>query len=248
MKYLIPLIVFAAIMTGCAANNPVAPATAVTPSLEKQNMSSAYDGRYRLWGEFIFFIDAEHDKIDVVPQRQGRFHLNALKFLEENGKNFLKITGLKNNGDGTFDLGVQIKHPFLGHPEYTGFDVKGIIMFNGSWEVEGDDDRPPYPEPFRVSWRKLGDPQVLNADGYTLRWSPSYDSGLPQPIFNYWEGKWATGTPTANLNAYKNFYTDENRHMFRDYGQVPVTYKIWLPTGQPIIAGYAVEACWEPPL
>ncbi|MFH1676639.1 MAG: hypothetical protein ABIC40_06395, partial [bacterium] len=47
--------------------------------------------------------------------------------------------------------------------------------------------------------------------------------------------------------AYKNFYTDENRHMFRDYGQVPVTYKIWLPAGQPIIASYAVEACWEPP-
>ncbi|MFH1675420.1 MAG: hypothetical protein ABIC40_00240, partial [bacterium] len=75
----------------------------------------------------------------------------------------------------------------------------------------------------------------------------SYDSGSGLPIFNYWPGKWSNGTPTANLNAYKDFYTDENRHMFRDYGQITQTYKIWLPAGQPIIAGYAVEACWEPP-
>jgi hypothetical protein len=36
--------------------------------------------------------------------------------------------------------------------------------------------------------------------------------------------------------------------MFTSYGQVERTYKIWLPPGQPVVAGYAVEACWEPPL
>jgi hypothetical protein len=209
--------------------------------------SQAPDGRYRLWGEWSIFIDETHTKVDVVPRRQGRFHLNALKFLEDTCKNCLQVTKIKNNGDGTIDLTVRITHPFPGHPEFTGFDVKGIIMFNGSWENEGCHYFPPWPEPFRVSWRGLGDPQVLNADGYTLRWSPWYDSGKEQAIFNYWEGKYATGTPTANLNAYLDFYTDEDRHMFKHYGIVTRTYRIWVPPGEPVVAAYAVEACWEPP-
>jgi hypothetical protein len=49
------------------------------------------------------------------------------------------------------------------------------------------------------------------------------------------------------LNAFLNFYNDEKRHMFRDDGAVSRTYHIWLPSGQPVIAGYAIEACWEPP-
>jgi hypothetical protein len=183
----------------------------------------------------------------LVPVRNARFHLNALKFLEEYCTDCLKIVSLKNNGDSTVDLTVRITHPFPGLPQYTGFDVKGIIMFDGSWEREGYQYYPPYPEPFRVSWRKLGDPQLLNADGYTIRWSPWYDSGSDLPIFNYWEGKYATGTPTANVNGYLNFYTHENRHMFYTDGSVNRTYKIWLPPGEPVTAGYAVEACWEPP-
>jgi hypothetical protein len=209
---------------------------------------SVYDGPYRLWAEGNFFIDETHEKVDVVPKRQGRFHLNALKFLEDYCANCLQVTKIKNNGDSTIDLTVKIKHPFEGHPEYTAFDVKGIIMFNGSWTDEGYQFFLPYPEPFRVSWRKLGDPQVLNADGYTIRWSPSYDSGQSEPIFNYYEGKYASGIPNANVNAFINFYTDENRHMFSTNGIVSKTYKIWLPPGEPVVAGYAVEACWEPPL
>jgi len=88
----------------------------------------------------------------------------------------------------------------------------------------------------------------LNPDGYTIRWSPTYDQGNTEPIFNYWEGKYASGTPTAHVNAFKNFYTDEARHMFRDNGTVQKTYHIFLPEGETVVAGYAVEACWEPPL
>ena len=71
-----------------------------------------------------------------IPEREGRFHLNALKFLESYCTDCLKIMGIKNNGDGTIDLTVQITHPFKGHPEYTGLDVKGIIMFNGSHALD----------------------------------------------------------------------------------------------------------------
>jgi hypothetical protein len=249
MRYTVLAVIFLMGVVGCAREGsaPISPSIKELPQASLSRPQQLEDS-HRLWMEYIFYFDKEHNNVEVAPRREGRFHLNALKFLEEYCTNCLQITGIKNNGDGTIDLTVKITHPFTGYPEYTGFDVKGIIMFDGSWEVEGVDYIPPWPDPFRVSWRKLGDPQVLNADGYSLRWSPSYDSGLPQPIYNYWPGKYSSGTPTANLNAYLDFYTDENRHMFTSYGQVERTYKIWLPPGQPVVAGYAVEACWELPL
>jgi len=249
MRYMAILAVFAVILFGCAhaGQNPTVP-------VEERGLSSPHpsgagrDAPYRLLGEWRLFINAEHDRVDVVPRRDPHFHLNALKFLEEYCKDCLRITGIKNNGDGTIDLTVQITHPFPGLPEYTGFDVKGIMMFNGSAELWTDHyGHLPIPYLCMVSWRELGDPEVLNPDGYTFRWSPVYQSGSAMPIFNYWQGKYAKGAPNAGINAYLNFYTDEERHMFRTGGQVSRTYRIWLPPGEPVIAGYAVEACWEPP-
>jgi hypothetical protein len=166
--------------------------------------------------------------------------------LEEPCSDCVKILSIKNNGDSTIDLTVQIRHPKPGHAEFTGFDVKGILMFNGSYEMPSLEIGPPYPDPFRISWRLRGDAEVLNPDGYTVRWSPSYNSGSSAPLLNYWPGKYSHGTPTANINAYLDFYSDENRHMFANYSTVNRVYHIYLPPG-PVVAGYAVEACWEPP-
>jgi hypothetical protein len=240
------LAILVAVITGCA-RDPVSPPSDSDSQLQLKPQASAQEGPYRLWGEWTLYFDVSHENVDLVPVRNSRFHLNALKFLESYCSDCLKIVSLKNNGDSTVDLTVRITHPFPGLPQYTGFDVKGIIMFDGSWENPGSYYQPPWPEPFRLSWRKLGDPQLLNADGYTIRWSPWYESGSDLPIFNYWEGKYATGTPTANVNGYLNFYTNYNRHMFYTDGSVNRTYKIWLPPGEPVTCGYAVEACWEPP-
>jgi hypothetical protein len=241
-----------AVVTGCA-RDPVVPPSNYDEQPALSGSSDVWEGPYRLWGEWDLLINDTHERIDVVPRRQGRFHLNALKFLESYCSDCLKITGLKNNGDGTIDLTVQITHPFPGMPQYTGFDVKGIIMFNGSHEIVnyyGDQTLPKFPlwpDSYHVSWERMGDPELLNADGYTWRWSPSYDSGSSMPIFNYWEGKYAHGIPTANINGYKDFFTNSDRHMFETGKQASATYHVWLPPG-PVTAGYAVEACWEPPI
>ena len=100
---------------------------------------------------------------------------------------------------------------------------------------------------FRISWREMGDPELLNPDGYTPRWSPDYDSGSEMPVFNYWRGRFASGVPNADLNAYLNFCSNEERHMFSVDSEVSRTYTIYMPADK-IVAGYAVEACWEPPL
>ena len=249
MQIILILTMLAAITVGCA-RDPVTPSNIYDEPHKLKPASDADSGPYRLFGEWTFYIDESHENITVVPKRQPRFHLNALKFLESYCTDCVKPLKLKNNGDGTVDLTIMIKHPFPGMAEYTAFDVKGIIMFQGSHEIKYPSKYtkfyPLYPGPYHVSWHRLGDPELLNADGYSYRWSPSYDSGSNQPIFNYWEGKFAKGSPTANINGYKNFYTKEERHIFETDKHATATYHISLPPG-PVVVGYAVEACWEPP-
>jgi hypothetical protein len=252
MRYIATLAVFAVILFGCAhaGRNPVVPVAPGGDQIEPTDLAALAvdrDGPHRLLGSWTFYIDSAHERVDVVPRRDPHFHLNGLRFLEEYCKNCLQITSILNNGDGTIDLTVRITHPFKGFPQYTGFDVKGIIMFNGSYEYPNSGFYKELPKPiFRVSWRERGDPEVLNPDGYVIRWSPQWQSGSTAPIFNYWEGRFARGVPNADLNAYLNFYSHEERHMFASDASVSRTCHIWLPPG-PVVAGYAVEACWEPP-
>jgi len=255
MRHMAILTVFAVILCGCASS-PTSPAVRDIDQQAGALSQEVVDmiGVHRLWGEWRLFFDETHTRVDAIPVRSGRFHLNVLKFLEEYCKNCLQITSIHNNGDGTIDLTVRITHPFPGLPQYTGFDVKGIIMFNGShavpwWSLAGvypGGEPPPDNNWFHVSWKEVGDPELLNPDGHTVLWSPWWPSGSNMPVFNYWPGKYSAGTPTANINAYINFYTDEERHMFRCDGSVQRTYHIWLPPG-PVVAGYAIDACWEPP-
>lgn len=247
MRTLLVLILGVLTIAGCgnAVKNPLSVDN--SPKLSSETLDRALSDSHYLWGEWEFYIDESHENIDVVPRRNSRFHLNALKFLEEYCADCLKITNVVNNGDGTIDLSIRLSHPFKGFPQYTGFDVKGIIMFEGSYEMPNDYPTVPIPDPVRISWRKLGDPELINPDGYSHRWYPGYESGSELPIFNYWEGKHAKGTPSAHLNAYRNFYSIEERHIFETDASVARTYKIWLPPGEPVTVGYAVDASWEPP-
>jgi hypothetical protein len=73
------------------------------------------------------------------------------------------------------------------------------------------------------------------------------NTGSSFPLLNYWQGKYASDQePNGNLNAFLNFYTHEDRHMFAVSGNIERTYHIYLPPG-PIVAGYSVEANWVPP-
>jgi len=250
----IPIILCAILLLFTACTDAPSP---VTPSSTDDNVcteSLTRDiyGNHVCWGEYTLYFSGDHESVAITPKRQGRFHLNTLRFLEEYCTDCLEITNINNNGDGTIDMTVRITHPFPDNPEYTGFDVKGIIMFHGSHEVLWVSQKIwPYGSfdnlnTVIVSWAELGDPEVLNADGYSPLWTGYWESGSDMPIFNYWPGKYSKGSPNAKLNAFLNFHTDEERHMFRVNGHVDRTYHISLPPG-PVTAGYAIDACWEPP-
>jgi len=248
MRHLVLISALLVLITGCSSggSGPV-----IIP-VDEQDLSGGtetpFDYPYMLWGQWEIYIDESHTTATITPKRESRFHLNTLKFLEEYCDDCVKIANLENLGDSTVLMDVMIIHPFPFHPEYTGFDVKGIMMFDGSYEFPFESTKYGLPNPyFLISWREAGDPEVLNADGYTNRWTPYYDSGSDLPIFNYWEGIYSSGTPSAHLNAYRNFYTDPMRHVFQTNQAAVRTYHIFLPEGEAVVAGYAVEACWVPP-
>jgi hypothetical protein len=249
------LICLAAILLFGCAHDPVAPGTSVDPSINSGDLQTTTGGYisihnpHKLWAVGNLYFDADHDNVELVPIRMGGIHLNVLKFFESSCNNCVLITGIANNGDGTFNLSIEITHPFPNHPELTVFDPKLILMFQGSHVIpENKDYLPLYPLDWRLSWRLMGDPEVLNADGYTYFWSPAYDSGVLLPIFQYWEGKYAFGgVPTANLNAYLDYYSNEERHMLESGKSVERIFHISLPSG-PSQAGYALDVCWEPPV
>jgi hypothetical protein len=257
MKLNTLIILVTILLFGCA-HDPVAPVMSVDSSINAGDIQTTAGGDisfhdpHKLWAAGNLYIDADHDTVELVPFRFGGIHLNVLKFFETSCDECVLITGASKNVDGTFNLAIRITHPFPNHKELTVFDPKLILMFQGSHEIPrgGSTEFPIYPlnpQNYWLSWRLMGDPELLNPDGWTYRWSPWYDSGLPNPIFNYWGGKYAFGgTPTANINGYLDYYSNEDRHMLESGASVERSFHLSLPAG-PIIAGYALDVCWEPP-
>jgi hypothetical protein len=195
-----------------------------------------------LWGYWDICIDQNGYSYEIVPRRDVAFHLNARRFLEE-GPCFhcLNILGVQPSGHGSLLVDVELKHPFMGLNVYTGFDVRGIAIFPGSrpWPANG----------LVTSESDLGEGELLNPDGYTRLFNPlEYPPGSGAfPILEYSHGKYASADPETTLNAFKVYYSSENRRFFSSWESVTVTYDIKKPGG-PILFGYAVDACWKPPI
>jgi hypothetical protein len=98
----------------------------------------------------------------------------------------------------------------------------------------------------------------MNSDGYTSAFSPEENDTLwwlndiwqkmdDLPIFGYYHGKFASGENLGNINGYKHYWSNENRHMFEVNKTVTRTYIIRPPAIGPIEASYVVYAHWFEP-
>ena len=228
---------------GCSGSSPV---TQVVPELSKD---VAHQSSHYTWGLWQFVADPEAQTLDVMQLRQGNFHLNALPFLEPPPLLNLTLETLEFNGDIiTADIGFR--HPFLGLTEFTGYDVAGILITNGS--ITGFDD-----SDLRMAGE--GDTRLLNPDGYSRWWNPTEFPLNPGTIFGYTDG--LLGAPdsfadyNSTLNGYK-YFTDDldpgdpvsavdpaSRGIF-SAGQKNVrTFEIQLGIDG-LIFNYAVDASW----
>jgi len=244
--------------SGCAGNrNLVAPAAPETQS--EMTLGTLDHGRqsetppHTLWGLWQFTADIEAGTLDVIQLREGNFHLNALLFLEPPALVNLTLESLKIIGD-TVDADIGLRHPFLGLTEFTGFDVCGILITNGSLTGFSDST---------LRMAGANDTHLVNADGYSRWWNPAEFPVNNKTMFAYQDGLLGTKDSSANynstLNAYK-YYCDglgandplssvglEKRGMFSAGAKNIRHYTIKLG-GAGLVFNYAVDACWVFPV
>ncbi len=234
---------------GCSGGESTVSAPGITdPAKSNQAINS-----HGLWGLWQGVIDTQAEMIEFVPLRIAELHLNALPFLEPPLYLYLSVEHLQFNGD-EIEVDIGLRHPFLGLNQFTGFDVCGIFITNGS--VTGFSDP-------AIMMPGEGETRLLNPDGYSRWWNPTEFPVNPGTIKGYTDG--LLGNPysvaefNCTLNGYKYFCDDlaeitdtldavtlENRGMF-NAGQKNVRcYIIKLGAGG-LVFNYAVDACWKFP-
>ncbi len=239
------------LICGCSGNStqPVSPENPVSsPGLTvREELGVSPDGaNHYLMNYGYIFVDPNHPdspQLEVIPVRQGEFHLNVLKLLEISPcTDCFRVVGFDFPEPGKLNLDILIEHPWA-DLDYSVFDVRAIIMFNGSHEfpICGKSTSDP----------ALGDGVVLNPDGCTALYNGSTVTASCGEFKKYFQGELATWlVPDSDINGYKYFITDNpsnNRNAFYA-GSVDVrTFSLQLP---PItwVIGYAVDASWEPPI
>lgn len=198
---------------------------------------------HSLWGFYRIRVDPTRDVTEIVPVRDASIHWNVLKWLEQGPcTTCLKITKAVPSGNGTVLIDIQIKHPFP-NPNLTGFDVRGIAMFAGSWQFLTK----------AVPDRLQGDGELVNADGFTALYNTYTEGEGPDGMQGYVEGKMAHHFYwLATLNGFKRHVSDDpenTRNAFYAGDSVTATYEIDMPDDPLMFEfGYAVDASWATPL
>jgi hypothetical protein len=231
--------VIANFISGCAGS-PVEPDNTHTLPVTKIPGSSPTG--HQLWGYWIIHSENPDKPLEVIPARQALMHLNIINFLESSScSDCLKFAFAGDGPDGSKNIDVTIKHPpYLNKTNFTGFDVRGITILNGSkYFAESG---------LTMSLSELGDGELINADGYTTLHNPET---LGNGIEGYIKGKFASSElPNATLNGYKRHVTEEADNIRNAFyaGKIStVTYQIKFPSG-PFTFGYAIDASWAPPI
>ena len=238
--------IFLMAMFGCSGSSEV-----VVPEDNPPALAQSTDS-HQLWGMWQFVADPEAQTLDVVQLRGMEMHLNALPFLEPPALVNLTLESIEFNGNIiTADIGLR--HPFLGLTEFTGFDVSGIFITNGSVSGFTDSD---------IVMPGDGDTRLLNPDGYSRWWNPN-EYPDDSTIFGYTDG--LLGAPDSfadyncTVNGYK-YYSDslETADNIGDLdpsdlgifsaGQKNVRrFEIELGT-EGLIFNYAIDANWQFPI
>jgi len=210
------------------------------------------------WDIGLYRVSEDHLTLEKLIIRSPDLHYNINMFVEPPSCSYCLTLGKpKIDPDGSIEIKVTLRHPFLAQPKYTGFDVRGTIMFPATryWKTKGYMYTVyQYPVfegkiPLYFSRSEDGGAQLLNADGYTFYLFPGLDLGpeFDQPVFNYSKGVHAYGPdPDSTVNGFKLFTNDPQRRMFKVSDVISRIYHIAPPEGE-FVFGYVVDASWAPP-
>ena len=243
-------VIFLLLMAGCAgrgADNPVSlsPDTVIENGLTDAQSRDAQSSSHYLWGYYLISIDGKTLDSEIVPVRNAGSHFNILNYLEKSPcTDCMKISGIIPYLDGTLNATITLKHPFK-IANLTGFDVRGIAMFNGSRL---------FPESgLMASDRTLGDGELINPDGFTTLYNSTTEGMGFGGMQGYIKGKFGTKQyPNALLNGYVRFATEtavNTRNAFLSGQSISKSYLIAKPQAPNLwVFGYVIDASWAPPI
>ena len=251
------------LLPACSSGTDPVSVNADEPAVSEARSNAGYIP----WAACDFVIARDGSEWEVSPNRMASatwgYHLNAVKLLEVSpGRNCIRIEKIEVLDNGDLAVDISITHPY-DHPCYTGFDVRGIIMFPAS-QLASDPElyeqkygKPPRHWHYKWSSYLKGDAELMNPDGRTTLWAPDYgylyhpetnyelEDGFP--IFDYYEGWMASGEDFGIVNGFRHYYSNETRHMFEVNETVTRTFIIRPPAEGPIEASYSVYAHWVEP-
>jgi len=259
MKRSLVLIVFAfviAILVGCAGAG-VAPTSPNVdqpgggidnaPDLTGAAQAETQSSGHALLGYWDVLVNAEDETIEFVPLRTSSYHFNMAPVLDS--AMALGLTEPPQIISGVLYANVKLTHPFPAKLNLSGFDVKGIVITEGSKTGFAD------------TGIKIAGPtesRLLNADGFTRWWNPAEFTHTG--ITGYNQGKLGTSINPANaatLNGYKLFadgfgvdesmstLDPESRAFFQAGSVNSRHYEISLAGGFKF--NYAVDCSWAAP-
>ncbi len=250
------LALLAAVALGCAGGgDPISPQT--TAGTDRASAS----GKTGLWGVWDVFLDPVSGTAEIAQLRSADFTCNVVRFLQPPvaPSNLISIA-VDSSTDwatGYVVVDVTIGHPFPGLDRFTGFDVRGAVIANGS--ISGIADA-------NILYGGEESVRLLNADGMT-RWFNPMEFTSYGKMFGFTNG--AFGLPgtdfSATLNPYKcyceglgaqddmvGFFSDpacpNPRGMFRCADTLARRFELQFPMigGSPKYRfQYAVIASWD---
>jgi hypothetical protein len=176
----------------------------------------------------------------------------VLPFLEPPPFVNLTLDSLEFNGN-LIEADIGLRHPFLGLTEFTGFDVCGVFISNGSSTGFTDPD---------LVMAGSGDTRLLNPDGVTRWWNPA-EFPANGTMFGYVDG--LLGAPdsfadfNSTINPYK-YYCDDIINPDDPLSTVDITNRGMFSPGQKnsrhftielgsagLAFNYAIDASWQFP-
>ncbi|MCX6646537.1 MAG: hypothetical protein NTY09_09290, partial [bacterium] len=252
LSLMIPAAVW--VLAGCSGENgPVSPNLAEVAPQEQD-----YGNRHLL-GFWQVGVNINTGTVDIIPLREEQAHLNILAFLEIEpltGFNVDFNTLQIDTVNGIIEVDVILTHPLPSYTEYTLFDVRGIIITNGSKTGLSIDESLVYPG--------QDESRLVNADGYTRWWNPMefHGGGLLAYIDGLLGVKDSNALFANTLNGYKYFadglgLNDEVMKpiLLQGRGRFSTTsilsrhfsIKFGPDVSDYFIFNYAVDAGWEEP-
>ena len=244
------------ILAGCSGSgqSPVTPdnGQAFTP-VESTGQETTQNW---LLNFYDIYFDIESETFEAVENRTANLTLNIVPFLNQmisppNGITFDQIV-LHQDDPGILGVDVvfTIYHPFPGYDQYDAYDVRGILIGDGS-------DTLAY-EGLKVAEQGV-DLWMINPDGYSRWFNPT--EFTTELIFGYAPGGWQNYAGDATINPYKyypkgieddedvwDFLTGDNHNdaIFESgTGRFMELEFVLPPDGIGISFGYAVAVSWE---